>query len=246
METHLYFLLFPESLVMSMLGPSEFGTYLAAGTKKRAREQAMYFELDSAFQSDYFDLDKASQACVLHEDGQPKRTVYVSTYRVLEHLPLSALGDLWLVTRDGRGLPLTQADPPQTYEGQYHLYQELCPVHPLIVSRMNARDFNQFITDPKVTVSVPRLCFVEMELAGMADDPAQGEAGNLPYKNIEHIRDCLGELTAQNKTTKTINRIQSEHVPYRVVKRGFFVGDQTGLLYYPFPSLEDMQKHHHY
>jgi len=36
METHLYLLLFPESLVMSMLGPSEFGAYLATGTKKRA------------------------------------------------------------------------------------------------------------------------------------------------------------------------------------------------------------------
>ena len=246
METYLYLLLFPESLVMSMLGPSEFGAYLATGTKKRAREQAMYFELNSGFGSDYFDLEKASKSCVPHEDGRPKHSVYVSTYRVLEHVPLSAIGDLWLVTRDGRGLALQHSEAPEECEGQYHLYQELCPVHPLIASRMNVRDFNNFITNPEVTVSVPRICFVEMDLADLANEPSDGNAKNLPYNNIGHIRDCLIELSTKGKMTKTINRIQHEHVPYRCVKKGFFVGDQTSILYYPFPSLEDMQKHHHY
>jgi len=246
METHIYLLLFPESLVMSMLGPAEFGAYLATGTKKRAREQAVYFELDRSFESEYFDLDKASKSCVSHEDGRPKHSVYVSTYRVLEHIPLNVIGDLWLVTRDGRGLALQPSETQEEYEGQYHLYQELCPVHPLIASRMNARDFNNFITNPEVTVSVPRICFVEMDLAELADDPSTGNSRNLPYNDIEHIRDCLLELATKDKTTKTINRIQHEHIPYRCVKRGFFVGDQTSILYYPFPSFEDMQKHHHY
>jgi hypothetical protein len=246
METHLYLLLFPESLVMSMLGPSEFGAYLATGTKKRAREQAIYFELDGGFKSDYFDLEKASKSCVPHEDGRPKHSVYVSTYRVLEHVPLNVIGDLWLVTRDGRGLALQHSQVPEEYEGQYHLYQELCPVHPLIASRMNAKDFNNFITNPEVTVSVPRICFVEMDLADLANEPVSGDARNLPYKNIGHIRDCLIELNTKSKTTKTINRIQHEHISYRCVKKGFFVGDQTSILYYPFPSIEDMQKHHHY
>ena len=246
METHLYLLLFPESLVMSMLGPAEFGAYLATGTKKRAREQAMYFELDSGFESDFFDLEKAKKACVPHEDGRPKHSVYVSTYRVLEHVPLNVMGDLWLVTRDGRGLALQHSEAPEEYEGQYHLYKELCPVHPQIASRMNAKDFNNFITNPEVTVSVPRICFVEMDLADLANEPSSGEAKNLPYHNMSHIRDCLIELGTGVKTTKTINRIQHEHVRCRCVKNGFFVGDQTGILYYHFPSIEDMEKHHHY
>jgi len=246
METYLYLLLFPESLVMSMLGPSEFGAYLATGTKKRAREQAIYFQLDDGFKSDYFDLEKARKSCVPHEDGRPKHSVYVSTYRVLENVPLNAIGDLWLVTRDGRGLALRQSEAPEEYEGQYHLYQELCPVHPLIASRLNPKDFNSFITDPNVTVSVPRICFVEMDLADLANEPSSGDTTNLPYNNLEHIRDCLIELATKNKMTKTVNRIQHEHIPYRCVKRGFFVGDKTGMLYYPFPSIEDMEKHHHY
>ncbi len=245
METHLYFLLFPEALVMSMLEPAEFGTYLATGTAKRTREQALYFELNGELESDYFDMEKARKACVPHEDGQPKHTVYVSTYRVLEHIPLDKLGDLWLATRDGRTLVLQASDPPADYEGQYHLYQELCPVHPLIASRMNPREFNTFITNPEVRVSVPRVCFVEMDLGGLANDPAQGDASNLPYKNIAHFRDCLGELAVQEKKTKTINRIQHKYVSYRCVKTGFFVGDQTDLRYYRFPSLDEMQRDHH-
>ena len=246
METYLYLLLFPESFVMSMLGPSEFGAYLSTGTKKRAREQAIYFQLDGGFQSDYFDLDKAKKSCAPHEDGRPKHSVYVSAYRVLEHVPLNVIGDLWLVTRDGRGLALSQSEVPEENEEQYHLYQELCPVHPLIASRMNPKDFNSFITNPEVTVSVPRICFVEMDLSDLARDPSNGDASNLPYKNIDHIKDCLIELGTRNKTTKTINRIQHEYIPYRSVKKGFFVGDKTDMLFYPFPSLEDMEKHHHY
>jgi hypothetical protein len=246
METHLYLLLFPESLVISMLGPAEFGAYLATGTKKRAREQAIYFELDGGFESDFFDLEKAKKACIPHEDGRPKHSVYVSTYRVLEHVPLNVIGDLWLVTRDGRGLALRHCHPPGEYEGQYHLYNELCPVHPLIASQLNPRDYSDFITNPEVSVSVPRICFVEMDLAGLANDPASGDAASLPYRNIDHIRDCLIELATKGKTTKTVNRIQHEHIPYRCVKKGFFVGDKTGMLYYPFPSLDDMEKHHHY
>ena len=245
MEIHIYLLLFPESLVMSMLGPNEFGAYLATGTKKRAREQAIYFELERGFESDYFDLEKARESCVQHEDGQPKHSVYISTYRVLEHIPLAAIGNLWLITRDGRGLTLQQSQITGEFEGQYHLYQELCPIHPLIASRMNAKEFNNFITNPQVKISVPRICFVELDLADLADEPSSGETHNLPYNNIEHIRDCLIEIATKNKSTKTINRIQHEYVPYRCVKNGFFVGDQKELLYYPFPSTEDMEKQFH-
>ena len=245
MDTHLYLLLSPESLVMSMLAPEEFGAYLATGTEKRASEQAIYFELESGFESDYFDLEKAGKSCVQHEDGRPKHSVYISTYRVLEHIPLNVIGNLWLITRDGRGLSLQSSEMPGEFEGRYHLYQELCPVHPLIASQMNAKDFNGFITSPQVSVSVPRICFVEMDLAGLADEPSSGDPENLPYNDIEHIRDCLLELKTKSKTTKTVNRIQHEHVPYRCVKNGFFVGDQTGMLYYPFPSMEDIEKHHH-
>jgi len=245
MDWHIYLSVIPESLVVSMLGPREFGTYLAVGTKKRAKEHAIYFDIKSDLQSDYFDLQKAIPHCKAHSDGQPKHSVYVSTYRVLEHVPLEAIGSLWLATRDGRVLELKQDSVPVEFEGRYHLYQELCPVHPLIASSLNPAEFCKFITDPGVNVSVPKISFVELQLGGLANDPKNGQTEGLPYQNIEHLRDCLSELTSKAKTTKTVDRIHPQRVPYRVIKSGFYVGHQDNMLYYPFPSEEELERDHH-
>jgi len=228
-----------------MLPPVEFGTYLATGTEKRAHEHAIYFELSRDFQSDYFNLQKAVQHCKPHPDGRPKHSVYVSTYRVLEHVPLSMLQSLWLTTRDGRILELKQAPLPDKFSRQYHLYQELCPVHPLIASSLNPIDFCRFITDPDIPVSVPKICFLELQLGELAENPDSNEVHNLPYENMEHLRQCLRELPSREKTAKTVNRIYPKHVPYRVVESGFFVGHADSVLYYPFPSAEQMQKDHY-
>jgi len=245
METYLYLSLTPEALVLSMLPPRDFGTYLATGTQKRSREQAIYLQLTGELDSDYFDLKGAHDNCVPHPDGQPKHSVYVSIYRVLEHIPLQALGSLWLATRDGRVLELTQQPLPSQFQGTYHLYQELCPVHPLIASRLDPPQFCRFITDPAVRISVPTICFAELDLAGLAEDPVSGHCENLPYKDIDHLKDCLKQLASAAKTTKTVNRIQSEHVLYRCIKTGFFIGNQDRILYYPYPSAEQMETEHH-
>lgn len=244
MEHHLYLSLIPESLVVSMLAPEEFGRYLAVGTEKRAREQAIFFEV-SNFESDYFDIQGAIERCVPHEDGQPKHSVYVSTYRVLEHVPLEAIGNLWLVTNNGLSLKLVQGPLPTEKDEAHHLYQELCPVHPLIASDLNPPEFCKFITDPKVGVSVPRICFLELQLGEPHKEVQKPEANNLPYKNIKHLWDCLAELTERDKTVKTVDRIHPSHVLYRCTKSGFYIGDNNTVLYYPFPSPEELEKEHH-
>jgi len=245
MDRYFYLSLIPESLVVSMLAPPRFGTYLSTGTKKRAQEQAVYFELDGDFVSDYFGLEQAKQDCVPHEDGEPKHTVYVSIYRVLEHIPLDKIGSLWLTTRDGRTLELKQQSPPKEFGGKYHLYQELCPVHPLIASVLNPLDLTKFITDPSTRIGLPRICFAELSLGGMADDARSNDVENLPYKAIGHLRDCISELASQSKTTKTVNRIQPEHIPFRCIKSGFFIGGREKVLYYPMPSSEELKREHH-
>jgi len=245
MKYHLYLSLIPEALVVSMLPPVEFGRYLAVGTKKRAKEQAMYFELKTDFKSEYFDLSKAIRHCKPHEDGQPKHSVYVSTYRVLEHVPLDALGNLCLTTPNGMTLELEQADLLAEDKDNPHLYQELCPVHPLIASLLSPTDFCKFITDPSVNISMPKICFLELQLGKMESKSWKKVSSNLPYKNISHLRDCLLELGDRGKNTKTVDRVHSPHVPYRCIKSGFFIGDQNTVLYYPFPSAAEMEKKHH-
>lgn len=244
MEHYTYLSLIPESLVVSMLAPEEFGRYLAVGSGKRAREQAIFFEV-SEFESDYFDIEGAIERCVPHEDGQPKHSVYVSTYRVLEHVPLEAIGNLWLVTNNGLTLELKQGLLPAEGDHDHHLYQELCPVHPLIASDLDPPEFCKFITDPKVGVSVPRICFLELQTGEPYTEQKEPEASNLPYKNIKHLWDCMAELTERDKAVKTVDRINPQHVLYRCTKNGFYIGDHETMLYYPFPSAEELEREHH-
>lgn len=242
MTTYLYLSMIPESLVASMLPPKEFGVYLATGTQKRSSGQAMFFDLKENFQSEYFDLSGLAQRCVPHPDGQPKHSVYVSIYRVLEHVPLDAIGNLWLVTRDGRVLELEQGDVPEELPGRFHLYQETCPVHPLIASSLEPRQFCCHITDSTKPISVPRICFVEMELGELANNPRSGDASDLPYPHMDHVRGCLVELAeGPDKHVKTVDRIQPQSFPYRCIRSGFFLGGQEGILYYPFPADDQLE-----
>ena len=56
------------------------------------------------------DLHDIEKLCKPHDDGAPKRSKYFSIYRVLEHIPLENLKNLYLATDDGRVLGLKQAE----------------------------------------------------------------------------------------------------------------------------------------
>ncbi len=246
MEKYLYLSLIPESLVASMLPPEEFGAYLATGTRKRPHGEAMFFQLKRDLESDYFELSDVDKRCVPHPDGQPKHSVYLAIYRVLENVPLDAIESLWLITAHGRALELVQRELPPPPRENYHLYQELCPVHPLIASSLSPDKFCRLITDTRKPISVPRICFVELQLGCLTDDPSSGGSLDLPYHNIDHIRACLNELRADTgKQTKTVNRISQQVIIYRCVKGGFFVGDGEKMVHYPYPTREELESEHY-
>jgi len=240
--THLYVSMIPESLVASMLPPEQFGTYLAVGTRKRSRGQAMFFEITGELASDDFDFSTMAERCVPHADGQPKHSLYLGIYRVLERVPLDVFGSLWIATPGGHVLELKQGSVPSQFPGKCHLYQEICPVHPLIASSQAPDEFCRFVTDPGKSIFVPRICFVDLELGELSEDPEGGRADNLPYPHMEHVRDCLLDVVRHSeKHTKTVDRIHPQECRYRCIKTGFYLGDQDRMLHYPFPSREELE-----
>jgi len=250
MKIHLYLSLIPESLIASMLSPEEFGSYYAIGSEKRTRGPAMFFELDPDFECEAFPRAKIEEACVAHSDGSPRRSSYLGIYRILEHIPLNALKKLYLVTDDGRvlGLEPRPADTiPLCEESRYHLYQEFVPVNPRVVSRFGPVDFWKYITDRKQPISVPSIVFCELKLEGLAKDPASESVENLPYFNLAHMRDCLSSLEAKpEKSAKVVSRqMTHDHLLYRTVRNGFYVGNSDKLLYYPMPSIEELNRDHY-
>ena len=101
MAVYLYFSLIPEALIASNLPPEKFGRYYATGSSYKSKGQCLFFAVDIDFRSPYFDVEAALARCVPAADGRPKRSVYVSMYRVLEHLPITVLGQLYLTTAYG-------------------------------------------------------------------------------------------------------------------------------------------------
>jgi len=242
MTMYLYLSLIPEALIASMMPPEEFGNYLAVGTQKRTLGQAMFFLIEGLAKSDIFDLKEARRRCVPHPTGEPKHSVYLSIYRVLEQVPLATLRDLHMVTPDGRVLALPRGGQPPKLGRPYYLYQELCPVHPRIVSNKDPEEFVRHITAPGLPMRLPRLCFVDLRLGELAVDPERASIHDLPYHAIEHLRDCLVQLKRNpGKGTKTVDRNHPQSFPYRSVETGVYVGDARELAFYPFPSLQDLQ-----
>ena len=242
MAVHLYLSMIPEALIASMLSPHDFGTYFAVGTQKKARGQAMYFAVDRNFSSDYFPMSEIDCRCVPHANGEPKHSVYLSVYRVLEHIPLAAIGSLYLATRDGRVLEIAASESIPDLPRKYRLYQEICPVDPRVVSTLDPAAFAAFMTDANRSIHVPRMFFAELRLGELAEDPVGGKADDLPYSHIEHLRDCLAELrAAPQKGTKTVDRVAPGDFMYRTVAGGFYLGGDGGVRCYPMPSLAEMQ-----
>jgi len=245
MDQYVYLSATPESLVASQLPPIEFGNYMAVGTRKRVRGQAIFFEVDMD-KVDTLPRDYINERLVPYEDGEPKRSVFLSIYRVMEQIPLEALKDLYLVTDDGKVLELVQGKYKPPTDDMIHLYQQFNPITTRVASKLTPPEFINFLTDTSKLVSVPKLFCVELKLNKLAKDP-DAPIHDLPYRNPDHLRDCLSRLsTSKERLTKTVIRHFKGELAYRTVKDGFFIGEKDHFLYYPFPSIDDLEHKYYY
>lgn len=241
MKTYLYLSLVPEALIASHLAPEEFGSYISVGSQKRARGQAMFFKLTDAYAE--ATLKKAGKDANLDRTaGEPvRRSAYLKIYRVLEATPLEAMETLYLTTDDGRVLALKAGNYQPDLAPRFHLYQELCPVSPRIVSTLEPKAFAEEITDASKPISLPALVYTELKLEGMAEDP-EAKAQNLPYTSLEHMRDCMRELRAKpGKTMKSVVRNLHQDILYRTLRGGFYVATPGKFLFFPMPSREELE-----
>jgi hypothetical protein len=246
MAVHLYLSLLPEALIASMLPPEQFGQYYATGHQYKSKGQAMFFEIDPAFRSDAFYIDEAVARCVAHPDGTPKNSVYVSVYRVLEHIPVNVIGKLYLSTAYGQTLAIDRKELVKQDDKGLHLYQDLAPVNSLVVSSLPPVDhYNNSVTvAASKFIHFPALCFVELGLGELATNPQTGSTSDLPYTLMHHLREALIMLHPETKTSKLVHRVHSLEFPYRMVKGGFYVGNGNDLAFYAMPSHDDLRKNH--
>ncbi len=246
MVKHLYLSMIPEALIASMLTPEEFGVYYAVGSEKKSRGQAMFFEIDPDYRHEALPVDEGLRRCVMHEDGSPKRSVYITVYRALERIPMEAIKKLYLVTQDGRVLGIDAAESLPEGSVGLHLYQEIAPVHPQVVSTLDPVEFYDLIVKNATSLlTLPAVCFAELRLGELATDPEHGSVGDLPYSNSDHLRQCLVDLRTKTVHSKMVDRLSPAAFPYRTLKSGIYLGNSEKLLFFPLPSADVLRNEHY-
>ena len=242
---YIYLSTTPEALIASMLPPKAFGSYFSTGTKKMNRGQAIFFEVDLSQIENLIDMDSLNRRCVAKPDGSPKSSVYLSVYKVLEMIPLSALKSLYLTTDNGHTLELkkTPYDASNEIKGKMHVYQELCPVNPLIASSLLPSEFLKRMTDGSTPIALPKLFFVELDPGDLATNPQSSSVDYLPFANVGHLKDCLEILNNESgKRMKTVSRVFSGSLLYRTIEKGFYIGSNDDTIFYAFPGLTELSK----
>jgi len=246
MTVHLYLSLIPEALIASMLPPEEFGMYYSVGYSKKSKGQAMFVELDPDYRNDFFPIEEGISRCVPHPDGTPKKSVYISTYRVLEHLPLTEFNILYLVTKFGVALRLQRSEDFPSKAAGLYLYQEIAPVSNLVASTLQPLDMYKFLTqDPESMIHMPAICFVELRLGDLANNPEFGEVGDLPYDHIYQLREVLVELKTKNIHTKIVDRVHTVEYAYRMIDSGIYIGNTEELVFFPLPSRDKLRNEYY-
>ncbi len=246
MQNYLYLSLIPEALILSQLPPEKFGAYVATGSKRQIEGPAVFFEVDQSANLSAFRMDEARTRCVAHEDGSPRRSVYISVYNVLPRVPLGALMKAYLTTPAGITLPLEPGDCGSANGDSYFLYQELGPVYPRAVSRLEPRAFCELVASPEKMVSLPMLAFIDLKLGALANDPDAEAGGKIPYQHLDHLRECLRSLRDHpERMTKIVNRGLRPDILFSHIRSGLFIGDSKQTRCFPMPSEEVLERDHH-
>ncbi len=247
MQIHYYFTVFPmEALIASQLPPEHFGSYMATGSKKGSSERLIFCELTNEFGND-FNWEHAHKNCVEHPNGDPKNSLYLAVYRVLEHIPFEAFGPLFLTNADGRTLVLEQRGHQETgTEEKFYVYKELCPVTPIVVSSLSPKNFADFMTTPETMTYVPKLVFADLKTIDFKNPDETGNIGKIYERKTEHLKQCVYSVTeVRDKVNKIFDRSQLESFSFQTIRNGIYIGDGDHILEYPMKTIEELKEHHY-
>jgi hypothetical protein len=98
--------------------------------------------------------------------------------------------------------------------------------------------------DPDNLISFPALAYIDLKLGELDKDPENGDIGDLPYDFIHILRDALISLKNKNIHTKMVDRTHTVEHPYRTINTGIYIGNMDGVIYYPMPSAEVLDRDH--
>lgn len=253
-EKHLYMIVFPiNALVASQLDAEQFGEHYTTGSSKHYSGKVIFTEIDINFRHPYFEIDKYLEMTVPHEDGLPKKTKFIKSYGVLEFVDLNSIQTLYLVTTNGKVLPIKPAEYTSVKQPEkIRIYQEICPLDTLIASNKDQRTFGKFITSEATSKGAPKMLFtqIDFDLDHFFESNKNREIYKIemPGVNPYHFYDCIKELNDNpEKLTKTIHLGGLlREISYKFIKHGFWFASGDELKFFAMPSINELEDKYFY
>ena len=247
---HLYLILHPNhSLIASQLEPDHFIRHYVQGSTRYFEGRLIFAEVDPDFRHEYFDIDGAYAELIPHDDGSPKATKFIKSYRVLEHIDFAALGKLYLCNSVGDFVELESAEyNPEADSEEFRIMLEINPVKFIVLTKYDFREFGRFITDPHNSKGAPKMFFSQLEFAteeflrDYEENPlircyVPGIHPARLRNAIEEVRKTPGKFVKGLSLDCPIDKIS-----YKLLRDGFMFAGEGAFKYYPLLSLDDVER----
>lgn len=251
-ENRLYQILYPnQGLVASQLTPEAFARHYQIGSLRHFTGKLVFAEIDPSFRHPYFDIDAGLAALVPHPDGSPKRTKFISSYRVMEHMDFAAIKTLYLSTAEANVLGLKPREYDKVHQpGFLRTFAEIAPLSMLVMSPMDMREFGGYITQPGNSKGCPKLFYTQIELD--VDEFLRNFESNpfmpapFPFLHPSKLRDAIQQMKVdtEKKTKGLALYCPLDQISYKSIRHGFMFASQDKTKFFPMPSVQEIEASH--
>jgi hypothetical protein len=248
---HLYQILYPnQALVASHLTPEDFARHYLVGSIRHYSGKLVFAEIDNRFRNPYFPIDETLERDMKpHADGTPKRTKFICSYRVMEHMDFDAIQALYLTNSEATVLELLPGPYDKLHQtGFVRTYAEIAPLSMLVMSPLNLPDFGRFITEHGNSKGCPKLFYTQIDLnteeflANFEKNPFV--QAPFPFLHPSKLRDAILQMRIMpEKKTKGLSLFcPLDQISYKRIRHGFMFASQDKLKFFPMPSMHDIEE----
>jgi len=245
----LYQILYPnQALVASQLAPEAFAKHYLIGSIRHYSGKLVFAEIDINFRHPYFQIEESLKRLIPHEDGTPKHTKFICSYRVLEHMDFDCIKSLYLSTSEANVLELKpQAYNKKHQQGFLRTFAEIAPLSMLVMSPYDMPEFGKFITEDGNPKGAPKLFYTQIELnvdefvANFEKNPFM--QAPFSFLHPSKLRDAILQMKIKpEKKTKGLALFcPLDQISFKMIRHGFMFTSHDKYRFFPMPSLHDIE-----
>jgi len=249
----LYLILYPNvALIASQYVSERFAKHYSVGSTRYYHGKVIFAEVDINFRHPYFELDEILEEVKPHENGRPKATKFISSYRVLEHIDFAFIKNLYLASPEGYTVGLEEA-PYRSSEkpGQICIFVEIAPIRMMVLSDYDFIQFGKHVTAPKYRKGAPKVFYsqLDLDIGLFIQEFEQNPFRQSPVLSIHpaSLRDAYKELVKYpDKHTKGLCVDSSlDKISFKQIRNGFMFASQEETKFYPMPSMRELEEKHY-